>query len=699
MKRLSSLYRCIRLVGVLISTAIFSGQGSASGVADELQRRQSQLSSALEKVREAVVGVSDGMGVGSGVIVSRDGIVLTASHVVTSPNRRSRNEPATITMANGRQFSATVLGKDRDSDAAMLRINDLPPDDRGFPFAEMGRTSEAKVGEYCFAMGHPGGYRPDREAPVRVGRLLSIGNRTVVSDCAILLGDSGGPLFDINGKVIGIHSMITSLIIENRHVAIDSFHRDWDRLLAGDRWGHLRSTDNDLAESGFFGVQLKWKDFVPEVARVIPNSPAEKAGLRKGDILLTLENGKIADRLDLSTTLDLLEEEKQIQVGILRDGKEATIALVTGDDAEDTEPSDDELSEDEDAARRKSPRAEDADREQEIMNQLSENRTIGSFEKRSASELKPYSAVVSPNQNSVVSIRDGGLLMCLGTIMSRDGYILTKASELHGAIDPEVILPNGRRFKAQELASDYAFDLMLLKVDASDLQPVSLELERQSRVGDLAVLQNGKGEALMPTVISVKTHAMEGASKAFLGIRMKEEDNGVRVEHVIPGGAAHRNGMKTGDVILSLNGRPMNRTQTLNGRPMTGTETLANAIAEFRPGDKITIRYMRGDKIRTIDILLTSKFINVDAMLPLYKNLEFEGQFASTHAGGFPKAIQIDADVYPRQVGGPLLGLNGKALGIVIARADRFPAFAIPADAVATVFEQLKTESKNKTNP
>ena len=86
-------------------------------------------------------------------------------------------------------------------------------------------------------------------------------------------------------------------------------------------------------------------------------------------------------------------------------------------------------------------------------------------------------------------------------------------------------------------------------------------------------------------------------------------------------------------------------------------------------------------------------------MLPLYTKPEFQGQFASTHAGGFPKAIQIDADVYPRQVGGPLLGLNGKTLGIVIARADRFPAFAIPADAVATVFEQLKTESKNKANP
>ena len=151
-----------------------------------------------------------------------------------------------------------------------------------------------------------------------------------------------------------------------------------------------------------------------------------------------------------------------------------------------------ESSDDEDGPQPESNHAEDLDREQEIMDQLSENRAIGTFEKRSSLELGQFSTAVKPNQNSIVSIRDGGLLMCLGTVMSTDGYILTKASELHGAIDPEVILPSGRRFKAQELASDYAFDLMLLKVDATDLQPVSL-MGEAANVGDLAVLQNGKG--------------------------------------------------------------------------------------------------------------------------------------------------------------------------------------------------------------
>ena len=105
---------------------------------------------------------------------------------------------------------------------------------------------------------------------------------------------------------------------------------------------------------------------------------------------------------------------------------------------------------------------------------------------------------------------------------------------------------------------------------------------------------------------------------------------------------------------------------------------------------------MRGDTIRTIEIVLTTKFTNENALLPLYREPEFSGQFASGHAQGFPRALQIDADVYPSKVGGPLLDLQGKTIGIVIARADRFPTYAIPADAVRTVFEQLKAEAANK---
>lgn len=682
MMRLLVHARCLILLVCLATSAKYA----AADVPEPLQQRQQQLNSALSKVRLAIVGVSDGMGVGSGIVVSRDGIVLTASHVVDS-GRRSRRSTVTITYPDGREYRANVLGKNRDADAAVLKISDPAPSRDGFPFAEMGRLSETKVGDWCFALGHPGGYRPDREAPVRIGRVLSVGNRTVVSDCAILLGDSGGPLFNMKGEVIGIHSMITSLITENRHVSIDSFHDDWDRLLAGDRWGRLRSMDNDIASSGFFGVNLKWKDFTPEVTGVLPNSPAEKAGLKNGDVLLKIEGEPIADRLDLGTTLDLLEEEQPIELIVRRrNGTEDTLKLITGDD------SDPDVEDERGDGPDRLPTPDDEEREREILEQLSDERSIGRFEKRATDELKLYESVAGVSSQSVVAVRENGLLLCLGTVMSSDGYILTKASELDGAIDPEIILPDGRRFRGKEMAADYSYDLMLLKIDANDLKPASLHTETLP-AGTMALVQDPRGKALIPTVISVVAHTSESAKRAFLGITMPNPvenpdepiGNGVRIVEVLAGGAAVRNGLKPNDRVLSVDGHDVHDPDSLKHR-----------IGGFKPGDKVAIRFMRDDTIRTIEIVLTSKFTNESALLPLYRDPELTGQFASTHAQGFPRALQIDADVYPTKVGGPLLDLNGKAIGIVIARADRFPTYAIPADAVQTVFEQLKAEAANK---
>lgn len=678
-----------RSVSGLLAIALLAGsllpQQASAEVPEVLQERQAQLFAALDKVRGTVVGVSDGMGVGSGVVVSGDGIVLTASHVVQTGRGRGRrsNIPervVTITFPDGKEYPAKILGKNSDADAAVLKMTQMPDDGAPFPHAKMGRTTETSVGDWCFALGHPGGYRPERSAPVRLGRILSVGNFTVVSDAPILLGDSGGPLFNMQGEVIGIHSMITSLIIENRHVAIDSFHDDWDRLLAGERWGRLRASDDDLIESGFFGVQLKWTDFIPEIRKVTPSSPAARAGLKRGDVLVAINKNPIADRLDLETTLDLLDEGQTIDVDIRRAGTAQTIALTTGDD---TSPESDEQSDPRDDMASES----DQEREREIMDQLSESRRVGKFEKRTAEVLKPYASVVAPHKNSVVTIRDGGLLLCLGTVVSSDGYILTKASELDGAIDPEVLLPSGRRFKAVELGSDHAFDLMLLKVDAVDLEPARFRSD-QAPAGELALVQDVKGNPLMPTVVSVVAHSMASANTAFLGVQPARDANGVRIARVIPGGSASRSGLKEDDIILSVDGRDIH-----------APEELIDRILEFSPGDSVAVRYMRGDTIKTLELKLSQRFTNENPLLPLYNNPEVMGQFASTHSGGFPRVLQIDADVYPTKVGGPLLDLHGNAIGIVIARADRYPTYAIPADSVLAVFDQLRKAAHTPKAP
>ena len=217
---------------------------TAFGDIATLTARQKKLETALQKVTPALVSVEDGFGAGSGAVVSGDGIVLTASHVVDTRRGNRPNPRLKVVFPDGSRYRAKLLGMNRSNDAAMLKITERPRNGKEFPFVDLGESDKLERGDWCFALGHPGGFRLARPAPVRLGRVLSVGHRTVVSDCAIVLGDSGGPLFDLSGKLIGIHSMITEVIVENRHVAIDCFRRDAYRSEIGDNWGRLVSHYN-----------------------------------------------------------------------------------------------------------------------------------------------------------------------------------------------------------------------------------------------------------------------------------------------------------------------------------------------------------------------------------------------------------------------------------------------------------------------
>jgi serine protease Do len=415
---------------------------------------------------------------------------------------------------------------------------------------------------------------------------------------------------------------------------------------------------------------------------VIDGTPAKAAGIQKGDVLLGIGAGRIADRLDLSTIIDLLEEDQQVDVRIRRGSEELALKLTTGD-LMTTDSADSSEGASGGSARRDSIREEQ--REKEIMEQLSDNRRIGPNEKRAPEALQQFNPVAEEHRNGVVAIRDGGPLLCLGTVVSSDGYILTKASELNDALRPEVVFPKGGRFPAKEVARDVSFDLALLKVDGRELQPLEFR-PTPAQVGELALLQDPRGRPAIPTVVSVEAHSMENSNRAFLGIKPRTDLNGVRIAQIIPGGAAERNGLKENDVILSI-----------AGQDLQSAEELMERVLSFKPGDKVAVRYMRGEKIESLELVLTARFTNENPLLPLYDVLDSpQMQFASVHAGGFPRVLQIDADVYPSKVGGPLLDLEGRSLGIVIARADRYPTYVIPADSVQEVFQRLKAEAEAK---
>ncbi len=134
------------------------------------------------------------------------------------------------------------------ADAGLMKIADKGP----WPHVEMGHSAELRPGVWCLALGHPLGYEKDRPPVVRVGRILRVGPTLVQSDCPLVGGDSGGPLFDLQGRVIAIHSRIGGPTDINLHVPVDVFHENWERLTKGEAWeDQIEGRDSGAVKQAF----------------------------------------------------------------------------------------------------------------------------------------------------------------------------------------------------------------------------------------------------------------------------------------------------------------------------------------------------------------------------------------------------------------------------------------------------------------
>jgi serine protease Do len=169
-------------------------------------------------------------GSGSGVIVSADGLILTAGHVTHG------NDTMTVIFPDGKSAKCKVLGADYTRDVGLAKIT-APGK---YPFAELGDSDKLDITTIVIALGHPGGYDLRRPPPARIGRISmkSMGG-FLVSDCTLVGGDSGGPLFDLDGKVVGIHSSISESLAFNRDAPVNAARASWDKMLEGKSWGKV----------------------------------------------------------------------------------------------------------------------------------------------------------------------------------------------------------------------------------------------------------------------------------------------------------------------------------------------------------------------------------------------------------------------------------------------------------------------------
>lgn len=530
----------------------------------------------------------------SGVIISREGLILSQQHVSHVSRQTGRKdtplgpgERIEIALQDGHRLKAELLGSDPVRDLSLLKI----VDGGVYPFLEMAKPGSVTVGDRVIKLGHPFGYRADRGATARLGRVLYTGESIeIVTDCLTFGGDSGGPLIDLDGRLIGL--------VEGGaapQTVIFSFPP---------------RSGNPMCYSS-----------VETIARLMPGMLNPPAG------------AKPVAELDLKALPEfqaMMRERRKELYG-------------------------------------------DVDAKVLPQSQWSQGEVT-----RAA-----WKGVVAPHADAVVEVLGGhDRRVAYGTVVGTDGWILTKASEIPDA--PRCRLATGDLVPARVAGVDAPYDVALLKIDARrELRAIEWSGDPVRPAGKLLAAPDGGGGCIGVGMVSVEQRALAGPFPAtvtkaeqyapkplpqpLLGKML--EGKGLRVRRVKD--AATRAGIAPGDLLLSL-----------NRQPLRDAEDLDRYVERSHPGDRITAVIEREG--RKIDVSLEVEedpYIRCPGATAWYRNLR---------ADDFPALFEHDIPLTLDECGGPVIDLDGNAVGITIARVDQHGCMAIPAEVIAALVARLK---------
>lgn len=721
----------------------------------EMKEQEAKVQALVARNMSAVVSLmGDSVpAAGSGTIVSADGLILTAAHVTHG------NETMTVMFPDGHSVKCKVLGANYDRDVSVAKI-ELPG---VYPFIQMGDSDKLEETSDVVAMGHPGGFDLRRTPPVRIGRInMKDQGGFLVSDCTLVGGDSGGPLFNLEGQLVGVHSSISEELSFNRDAPVNAAKNDWDKLLAGQRWGRLpREAAGDSGRAVLGAVLDPDSQDGAGLLEVRPNAPAAAAGLKPGDRIVAIAGAAVKNAKQLRAKLKRVKPGDTVELTYQRDTAEAKAAVSFISEVELLERMEEAAEPAE--AQAGEPQSEKIKREkielgkvlqEELAHQSVEvdlalglkeiTRVLGELlvqhgvdaEKikgakpldllqlmeavnadenkgvyyEGLSELSGFLQAVDPELQEKLSkqfagmldaqrpgsltaakatfvLRDGKkpkVLRCFATAIHADGWVLTKASEVQSAKVLECLIA-GEWVRAKIAQTWKEHDLALVKVEAKGLAVADWSEKEAPVIGTYitAVAPEGNDPVAIG-VVSVAARSQQFKGRGFLGVQLANDDKGLKIEAVVPGGAALKAGVQTDDRVLEV-----------DGKVPASIYDFTKRVSDRKAGDKLVLKLQRGEEHLEKEIVLGDLGSNGRTQdNPDANPMDSLGSTVSRRRGGFENIMQTDFPIDANQCGGPVTDLDGNVVGLVIARSGRVETMIIPSRTLRAVLSGVDLAKK-----
>lgn len=291
-----------------------------------------------------------------------------------------------------------------------------------------------------------------------------------------------------------------------------------------------------------------------------------------------------------------------------------------------------------------------------------------------------FKPAIEKPARSTVRVQVDGEDSALGTIVSSEGYILTKASEIEGGAI-SVKTSDGRHLDGKLVSVSDDFDLALVKVEGTGLTPIDWTSSAEAIVGNWVAVPGANKEAVAVGVISTGAWVPR---TGFLGVRLAQGVPNAKISEVLAGGAAEKAGMKANDVVVKIG-----KTDIATG------DALIETLQTYQRDDTVAITLLRDGKTVTLNAILGKRMPEPTApknKLSRGDRQNNMGSELSSRRTSIPCFLQTDAVIKPVDCGGPLVDVDGRAIGMTLCRAGRTESWALPTESVKSLTAMMLTE-------